>query len=143
MPIKFKTPYNDTRKRVTLDCSNDPPLVEQAHKDRTDLNWLVRKYDPDLIAASFNNNRGFYAEFSAEDFQNAQNILINGQAAFDELPASLRNQFENNPVLLLDFLDDPANAQAARDLGLLVDAEQPAPAPEEPPVEPSADPQVE
>ncbi|AXH74201.1 MAG: internal scaffolding protein [Microviridae sp.] len=74
----------------------------------------------------------FWADVSMAptDLIEAQQALKDSEKAFFALPSQLRAMFENSPVALLQWLDDPANKAEAVKWGLL-------PAPEEAPKAPS------
>ena len=54
------------------------------------------------------------------DFLSAQNAILNAQAAFADLPASVRKFFDNDPASLIAFLDDDSNYDKALEMGLIV-----------------------
>ena len=65
------------------------------------------------------NGTPSYGDFSSVlEFQQAQNILIEAQDAFDALPASLRKRFDNDPAVMLEFIENPDNREEAEKLGL-------------------------
>ena len=78
-----------------------------------------------------------YGDFSTvDDFQAAQNIVIQANEAFLALPAAVRDRMHNSPAELLRFVADADNLEEAIELGLVDKPEEtPAPpAPPEPPV---------
>lgn len=62
----------------------------------------------------------YYADLSeAPDLQTALNLVRDAENQFMRLPAELRRRFNDSPVTLWNFVQDPANAQMAVELGLL------------------------
>lgn len=105
-------------KRVQLSFSK-PSRTLQAHKDDCDINNIMKKYRQTGVLPS--SSRLFsYGDFSnVNDFLTAQDQLLQAQAAFDALPATIRKFFDNEPANFLQFFEDPSNAAKARELGLI------------------------
>lgn len=55
---------------------------------------------------------------NATEYDKAQQLLINAQDAFYDLPSKIRTRFENDPRQFLNFMDDPQNTDEAVELGL-------------------------
>lgn len=53
------------------------------------------------------------------DFRTAMEQVKQADEAFLRLPPVVRKRFDNDPALFLDFVDDPANENELRSLGLL------------------------
>lgn len=103
--------------------------TQQHFKDECDINVIVRRHlengDPGRFTKA---GVGTYGDFySAPDFQEAQEVLLESQAQFDALPARVRDRFFNSPARLLEFVADKANIEEARRLGLLKEEAAAAP----------------
>jgi len=61
-----------------------------------------------------------------------QNQLLQAQADFMDLPAKIRQRFNNNPAELIAFLQSPSNVDEAVELGLMEKISKPEPKPEPP-----------
>jgi len=116
--ITFKSAYDQKRKRVQLkkDLSNP---AQQQFKEECDINNILAKYQQTGILEFTNNNQARYGDATSIDFQQAQNIVANATAMFDSLPSSIRAEFENDPALFLDFVDNPENRDKAIEMGLI------------------------
>lgn len=115
------TPYRHAaspRMRVTLNCT-DRHRTKQEFKDECDINKLLERYQQQGVPPRVNSGQPQWGDFTAPDLQTALNTVIEAEALFDELPSSLRNRFDNDPVKLLDWVHDPKNAQEAVSLGFL------------------------
>jgi phage internal scaffolding protein len=76
---------------------------------------------------------GFFGDASAlPTFMEAQQVIIDAQVAFEELPAKIRDRFHNSPEKFLAFLGDDTNEAEARALGLLLPEASPAEGPKQP-----------
>lgn len=95
----------------------DPSLAVQASKDETDINTIVNKY---LRTGEMPEQRqGIYADISElTDLQEALEQVRAADEAFMALPAEVRRYFDNDPVKLVQFANDPANLDKAIELGL-------------------------
>lgn len=60
-----------------------------------------------------------YGDFAAiPDYRDALNLVMDAQAQFMSLDASIRVKFDNDPAKFLDFIGNPANDADAVKLGL-------------------------
>jgi len=127
----FRTAYDDPYVHKGLDCSGDPVLTIQSEKENCDINVIVERFEKTGVLPSMTSSP-FYGDFSVPfDFQEAQQILINAENAFMQLPAKVRREFDNNPAKFLAFVDDPSNADALVSMGL---REAPSEKPEASPI---------
>lgn len=127
---------------VTGEVTIPPSMTKQSFVDECDINNILREYSVSgqLRHISQRAELGMYADLPDQtDFQTALNIVLEGQQAFDTLPAKVRNRFNNNPAEFLEFMADPANQDEIISLGLAKDNRPPAP-PADPPAGPPADP---
>ena len=115
---KFRTAYDrDSVEGITF---TEPTLAQQHFKDECDVNNILRKYEATGLVTHVANGTPSYGDFSSVlEFQQAQNILIEAQDAFDALPASLRKRFDNDPAVMLEFIENPDNREEAEKLGLV------------------------
>lgn len=126
--------YDDTGKKVrynsaVIDCSNDPVITEQSHKEEVDINNIVKRHGMDLIAqvAAMQSPLFTFDELPHNDFQEAMNIIAKAQNSFDSMPSALRKQFDNNPGKFLDFVQNPDNADKLVEMGLAQRVNPPPP----------------
>lgn len=115
---KFRTAYDrDLVEGITFD---EPSMAQQHFKDECDVNNILRKYELTGLITHVANGTPSYGDFSSVlEFQQAQNILIEAQDAFEALPASLRKRFDNDPAVMLEFIENPDNREEAENLGLV------------------------
>lgn len=104
---------------------NDVSLTKQAFRDDSDINRIVGRYSPSLLArARFSCAGGVdddvpvvdNTQFS--DFHELQNRLVSLSSSFGSLPSKLRDRFSNDPRRLLLFISDPRNFDEGVALGL-------------------------
>ncbi len=134
------------KKRPHALYCEDASRAQQQFKDGCDINVILRKYAATGILPGRRNEANYLDEtpLSGLDYKAALDRIQEADRAFDELPAALRAEFQNQPANLLGFLDDPDNLDRAAELGLVAAPErqavEPAPTPAEappPPPEPA------
>ena len=128
----FYVPHDPLTTAFGVDA--DGQIIEQVSMTKQSF---VEECDIKNILADYNSTGQIrhlnpkaaelqYAELPpAQDFQEALNTVLNGQAAFAALPSSLRNRFGNDPANFLEFMADPSNQDEAIKLGLATDNRPP------------------
>lgn len=128
--VKART-YRGPRVAVKLVCE-EPSLAVQASKEECDINVIVKKY---MRTGELPGVRqAIYADISHyTNLQDALHQVAAAEEGFMSLPAEVRRYFDNDPVKLIEFAQDPANNAKAIELGLAEPKpqppRQPAPAP--------------
>lgn len=131
IPFSFiRTAYDGLQSRLSdltaLDQTNPetgepfPSLTKQAEADACDINKIMARYEKTHMIDHFNKYQGDYADLgTSTSYHESLNAVLAAQAAFDTLPAEIRARFDNEPAKFLDFVDDPKNEDAMREMGLL------------------------
>lgn len=116
--MTIRTAYD---RKSTPGVSFEAPTMAQQHfKDECDVNLILKKFQVTGVLDHVRDGAPQFGDFSnVSDYLTAQNILIEAQDSFDSLPASLRKRFDNNPVAMLEFLQDDNNRKEAESLGLI------------------------
>lgn len=110
--------------RIQQDFSNCPTLTEQHTAHLTNLNWLIKKYTSDELAAYMAAREQYRQEILGHDFsqepdlQGSMNVVVQLKKNFNELPDNIREKFRS-PAEFYKFIDNPNNAQKMIDMGLL------------------------
>lgn len=121
----FITAYGP--KNRTLLCF--PPTegrTKQSHKAECDINVIMSRYMQTGVIDFVTKHQPHYGDVTALDFTTAMNQIAQAQSMFHDLPSAVRNRFENNPALFLDFIQDPRNKAEAHEMGLLRPDYQPS-----------------
>lgn len=108
--LKLKTP---------LTFPSDSPVTKQSYKDECDINTIMARYQSTGEMPILNQRAPQYLDVSQIDFQEAQQFIAGAQTLFNELPSALRNRFDNDPGLFLDFCSNENNRPEMAELGLL------------------------
>lgn len=112
--------YREFRKKHVVTKNNEPSKTNQSFKDQCDINTIVSKF---MKTGEFNHlakRQGFYADVSQfPDLLGAHLIIKESEASFARLPAELRKEFGNNPLEMIEWLQNPENKQKAEEMGLI------------------------
>lgn len=123
-------------KRVQMHCT-DCSRTRQEFKDECDLQKIIRRFSStDEGMQALANAQGFISGrfedvSSVPDYQTACNLKMRADAIFEALPAALRKRFDHDPGKFLDFVDDPANIEELKSLGLVKTAAEVPKSPQE------------
>lgn len=114
---------------IYLDCSDLPSLTRQEFAEECDINMLMAQYEKTgFLPANVNRTEPRYLDVSdVPDLPRALEILKDTTEAFMSLPATVRREFDNDPVKFIEFAENPENLEKMREWKLA------PPAPVEPP----------
>ena len=115
----------------------DSSLTHQSFKEECDINTIMRRF---AVTGELPDNVRVpqYQEFDGVfDFQTAMNLVRTSQEAFEAMPATVRDRFNNDPARFMDFVNDADNYDEALKMGIVnprpKPVDPPAPAPESAP----------
>lgn len=112
---KFFTQFNHcNRVGITFE---KPSLTQQSFGYECDINNIVRGCEsslaPNRIQPQFNT------VYDVNSMQNALVSYADAKSNFELLPSNVREEFNNDPLKLVKFLDNPKNRDRAIELGLV------------------------
>ena len=117
--FKVRMPYDPSEDRG-IEFDPDEGLTQQQFKDECDINNIMKRYMATGVITHVNGRAPEFGDFSNPvDFQRGLNTVIEAQAMFDELPATLCERFGNDPLKLLEFVADENNRDEAIELGIV------------------------
>jgi len=114
----FQTSYSP-KVSASLTFAEDSPYTKQSFKDECDINILMSRYLSTGELPVLNQAAPQYLDVTGHDYQEAMQFVAGAKTLFNELPASLRNRFDNDPALFLDFCSDSRNRVEMAQMGLL------------------------
>lgn len=104
---------------IYLDCSDLPSLTRQEFAADCDINTLMAQYEKTGVINHFNAGTPQYLDISnIPDLQESFNIVQEATIAFQNLPAVVRREFDNNPIAFATYAADPENIAKMREWGL-------------------------
>ncbi len=120
--IMFNTGFNQDNDANSLAsglfCADESMAIQSAEEE-SNINTIVRRFG---ITGEL---PGDYAmpqsgDFTGiPDFHAAMNLVRQAQEEFVKVPAEIRARFGNDPQAFMAFVEDDANRDEARRLGLL------------------------
>lgn len=97
---------------------NETDKTDQSFKEDADVNNILSKWAKQGTIPNF--TPGVYADVSElGNFQTAMESVTKAQDDFNNLPAELRERFNQSPTALVNFLKNPNNREEAQKLGLI------------------------
>lgn len=122
-PMAFDTHLFDPG----LDCSRDldtgkelTSMTKQSFRDECDINTIMRRYERTGVLDHLSMQVPQFGEYMGSmSYQESLNAILYAQSQFAELSAEIRDRFANDPVKLLEFMEDPSNRAEAVKLGLV------------------------
>ena len=90
----------------------DPDRTKQTYLDQCDINRTMDRVKHGASLSHLANYGGEYGDFSdwdANTYEDMQIQLARANSMFEDLPAELRNEFENDPGKWLEFVNNPEN----------------------------------
>lgn len=112
---------------VTNTLNEEPSLTNTQFQDDVDLNIMLKRMGiDDHQLPNPVLDPAHYGDFTnVTEYREALDRVLSAEHAFEQLPASLRNRFDNDPIKLFEFVSDPKNDDEAVKIGLL--KQMPAP----------------
>lgn len=137
----FEIRADGSRRVATVNKSKTK--ANQASVNDTHINNILRKYDKTGLVTHISKHEAKYADVPATDFQTMSDQVAMVNSMFEELPATERNKFNNDPAQWLFAVQDPESRKQYYDEGLdpLPGEPQSQPKYEEPQVPPPAEPE--
>lgn len=108
--------------------SDKPSKTRQEFAQECDINTIMGRYAVTGVLDYVNKHQPTFEDVSALDFTTAMETVAAARSAFYDLPANVRDRFDNEPAFMLGFLENPQNRKEAEELGLVKRAETPIPA---------------
>lgn len=116
-PPFIRTEYNYDSASVSdataLRCP-EPTKTQQQFKDDADINVLLERFGAGQQIPLAARQPIWGMDFTEDfDFQRAFAAVQAAMEGFDDLPARIKNRFDNDPGKLLTFLNNPENKAEA------------------------------
>jgi len=115
---KFKSAYGP-KLRVALSFAENSRWTKQSFKDECDINNVMGRYLSTGEMPVINQRAPEYLDVTGIDYQSAMELVAGAQSLFEDIPSNVRNRFQNDPGLFLDFCSDPKNREEMAKMGLL------------------------
>lgn len=104
-------------------------VTRQSEAEACDINNIIKRYDAGGLLTHVNERSPQYLDISeVGDYRTALERVRATEAFFMGLPADIRSKFANDAAAFLDFMSDPANLEAAKEMGLVPEPKEGEPA---------------
>jgi len=135
--MDFYSAYSE-KPRVQLTCTTKG-RTKQQFKDECDINTIIRRFLKTGVMDFTAKHEPQYGDVTGLEYTDCMNKVVQAKNLFLDLPAALRARFHNEPAEFLDFIQEPANKEEARKLGLLKPEAASSDVPATPPATATAD----
>lgn len=135
----FKTAYG-CKVKLPLITPPDQGRTKQSFKDECDINAIMARYQKTGILDFAEKHEPQYGDCTGVEFQQGMEIVARARSMFEDLPATVRARFENDPRQMLDFVQHEKNREEAIALGLVRPMTAQAPTPPDSPKPPAGAP---
>jgi phage internal scaffolding protein len=93
--------------------------VEQSQEHLTNVSELLEPAIKRGLLRHSVKFEGEYDDIPVKDYQQALIIQAQAKSMFEQLPAKIRDKFENDPAQFLAFTQNPNNAEEMRKMGMI------------------------
>lgn len=138
-PTDFITAYGP-KLNISITFPPGNGRTKQSHKDECDINQIMARYQKTGVLDFAAQRQGQYGDATGIEFQRSMELVREAKTMFEELPASVRARFHNEPGEFLDFVHNPENRSEMLKMGLLKPEAKVAPTPQPAPVRAAAAP---
>ena len=114
---KFRTAYSPNVRVgfATIGESKTDPIFAEELK----IQNMIKKYDSTNLLELVSNKTPQYVDLSdVTDLQSAMSKIQEAQETFMEVPATIRERFQNNPQSFYNFVNDKNNLDELVNMGL-------------------------
>lgn len=119
--MKFRTQYDESmRTQKTGIVFEKPSRTKQSFSDECNINSIMNRYATCGVIDHVNTAQPLSGDFTIApaDYQEAMNIMIEAEDRFAALPSDIRKRFDNKPLNLLEFIQNPDNYEEGVKLGI-------------------------
>jgi phage internal scaffolding protein len=107
-------------------------LTQQHMKEETDIRNIINRYDRTGFISHVARGVAQYGDYSeVNEYREALDLVNNANVAFMQIPAEIREKFNNDAGDFFEFATDPNNIEEMRQMGLAEpaqeDADEPSP----------------
>lgn len=114
----FFTQYTNVPPSVP-EVNEHESMTWQHCKDECDILKIVKKPNLGVNPLQPPTTKPSFGDFSdSKSFQEAQNLLIEAQQQFADMPSAIRDRFNNDPYQMLQFVENPDNIDECIKLGI-------------------------
>jgi phage internal scaffolding protein len=92
--------------RIPTGLATGPGVTRQSFKAECDINNIMRRFDKEGVITHLNHVKAHYADVcDVPSYRESLNRVNAVRVIFDDLPAILRADFDNDPAIFLDAVN--------------------------------------
>lgn len=114
----FKTAYDLGEKdgEILATINTEDSLTNQSDASEADINILVKKFGITGQLPQITGLQPLYGDFtSGDDYRTMLDRVNAAREAFEQIPAHIRREFDNDPAKFVDFASDDKNIEKLRE----------------------------
>lgn len=117
------------RQKVVVVCG--PSRTKQSFREKVNVNSIVARYNKTGMVDHVSSKTPFYGDVSnIASYQEALAVVASANDLFNAMDSRVRERFANDPLRMIQFLQDPSNLDEAIKLGMVAKRpEEPVEAP--------------
>jgi len=92
--------------------------AQQQFKNDCDINTIMERFEKNNALDHVSKHQPEYGFTTSQSYHESLNVITKADSMFNDLPAKIRDEFANNPQAFLQFVQDPKNADRAKELGI-------------------------
>jgi len=115
----FQTLYTPPMHSCYITFPENSDVTKQEFKAECDINVIMAKYQHTGDIPNLKTLQPVYSDCTGLDYMEHMNKIVEANNLFADLPSKIRNRFNNDPSLFLDFVHNPENVPEMQTLGLL------------------------
>lgn len=120
--------------RRGTDINTGVTMTKQADRDEADINQIIKRFEKTGML-TVNQREAFFGDVSGlTDYKTALDTVNEANNLFKGMSAEIRTRFDNDPALMIQFLDNEDNYEEAVKLGMVVRRPEVAPEPPDVPL---------
>ena len=112
----IRSAYSEKNRPTTV--NNKPSMTKQSMQNELDINNIIKKYHKTGVLPNLQKLEGVYGEITSMDLQTALQKVTDAENAFAEVPAKIRNLFDNDAGKFIDYATNPKNIGQMQEWGL-------------------------
>jgi phage internal scaffolding protein len=114
---------NGSRREAIMfiDENGEPEVsrTKQSFKDECDINKILARARKNDVIEHVNRAQPHYGDIKPFDLATALMTVKTANDMFAGMSSKVRNEFDNDPVRFLDFVQNPDNKERCIELGLI------------------------
>jgi len=108
----------DKKPRVTYHDTT-PSRTKQSFAAECDINTIMKRYERTGVLDHVAQRAPRYEDVVGLNFGAAMDVIVGAKNMFADLPAQIRDRFNNDPETMLEFIQNEENRAEAAKMGLL------------------------